>query len=115
MLYVQHIIKSLKHGDRCGVVVDEGIVFRTNEEAFVKTKGKLLDECNLWCVLSLPGGVFTQAGAGVKTNLLFFAKGEPTRKIWYYDLSEIKVAKRKPFTLAEFEVFFNLLKSKRSI
>lgn len=109
VLYVQHIINSLKHGGRCGVVVDEGLLFRTNEEAFVKTKGKLLDECNLWCIVSLPGGVFTQAGAGVKTNLLFFTKGEPTRKIWYYDLSEIKVAKKKPFTLTEFEAFFNLL------
>jgi hypothetical protein len=57
VLYVQPIINSLKHGGRCGVVVDEGLLFRTNEEAFVKTKGKLVDECNLWYVLSLPGGV----------------------------------------------------------
>jgi type I restriction enzyme M protein len=109
VLYLQHIINSLKHEGRCGVVVDEGLLFRTNEDAFVKTKGKLLDECNLWCVVSLPGGVFTQAGAGVKTNLLFFTKGEPTRKIWYYDLSDLKVTKKKPFTLAEFAAFFDLM------
>ena len=109
VLYLQHVINSLKPGGRCGIVVDEGLLFRTNEDAFVKTKRKLLDECNLWCVVSLPGGVFTQAGAGVKTNLLFFTKGEPTKAIWYYDLSDLKVAKRKPFTLEHFVDFFDRL------
>ena len=55
------------------------MLFRTNEDAFVKTKRKLLDDCDLWCIVSLPGGVFTAAGAGVKTNLLFFTKGQPDR------------------------------------
>ncbi|MCP4699211.1 MAG: N-6 DNA methylase [Gammaproteobacteria bacterium] len=109
VLYLQHVINSLKPDGRCGIVVDEGLLFRTNEDAFVKTKRKLLDECDLWCVVSLPGGVFTQAGAGVKTNLLFFSRGEPTRTIWYYDLSGIKVAKRKPFTLDHFKAFFERL------
>ena len=109
VLYLQHVINSLKPDGRCGMVVDEGLLFRTNEDAFVKTKRKLLDECNLWCVVSLPGGVFTQAGAGVKTNLLFFTKGEPTRSIWYYDLSDLKVTKRKPLTLEHFQDFFTLL------
>ena len=90
-------------------MVDEGLLFRTNEDAFVKTKRKLLDECDLWCIVSLPAGVFTQAGAGVKTNLLFFTQGQPTRRIWYYDLSDVKVAKKKPFTLAHFDEFFRLL------
>lgn len=57
----------------------------------------------------LPGGVFTQAGAGVKTNLLFFTKGEPTKKIWYYDLSDIKVGKKTPLTLDNFKEFLRLL------
>jgi len=83
--------------------------FRTNETAFVQTKRKLLDDCDLWCIVSLPGGVFTAAGAGVKTNLLFFNKGQPTQKIWYYDLSHIKVGKKTPLTLAHFEEFFRLL------
>jgi type I restriction enzyme M protein len=59
--------------------------------------------------VSLPGGVFTAAGAGVKTNLLFFTKGGPTERIWYYDLSDIKVGKKKPFTVDKFEDFFRLL------
>jgi type I restriction enzyme M protein len=109
VLFLQHVIESLKPGGRCGIVLDEGVLFRTNETAFVQTKRKLLDDCDLWCIVSLPGGVFTAAGAGVKTNLLFFTKGGPTEKIWYYDLSDIKVGKRTPFTLDRFEDFFRLL------
>ena len=109
VLFLQHVIDSLKPGGRCGIVLDEGVLFRTNETAFVQTKRKLLDDCDLWCILSLPGGVFTSAGAGVKTNLLFFTRGGPTEKIWYYDLSDIKVGKRTPLTLEKFSEFFRLL------
>jgi len=109
ILFLQHVIRSLRDGGRCGMVIDEGSLFRTNEEAFVKTKRKLLDDCDLWCIVSLPGGVFTAAGAGVKTNLLFFTRGKPTERIWYYDLSDIKVGKKTPLTLAHFEEFFRLL------
>jgi type I restriction enzyme M protein len=109
VLFLQHVIDSLKPGGRCGIVLDEGVLFRTNETAFVQTKRKLLDDCDLWCIVSLPGGVFTAAGAGVKTNLLFFTKGKPTERIWYYDLSDIKVGKKTPFTLDKFEEFFRLL------
>jgi len=109
VLFLQHVLRSLRHGGRCGIVLDEGLLFRTNEDAFVKTKRKLLDECDLWCIVSLPAGVFTAAGAGVKTNLLFFTKGRPTQKIWYYDLSDLKVRKKSPLTLAHFEEFFRLL------
>jgi len=112
VLFLQHVLRSLRDGGRCGIVLDEGLLFRTNEDAFVKTKRKLLDECDLWCIVSLPAGVFTAAGAGVKTNLLFFTKGQPTRKIWYYDLSDLKVRKKSPLTLAHFEEFFRLLPSR---
>lgn len=108
-LFLQHVIRSLRDGGRCGIVLDEGLLFRTNEDAFVKTKRKLLDDCDLWCVVSLPGGVFTTAGAGVKTNLLFFTKGRPTRTTWYYDLSDLKVRKKTPLTLKHFEDFLRLL------
>ena len=109
VLFLQHIIRSLRDGGRCGVVLDEGLLFRTNEDAFTKTKRKLLDECDLWCVVSLPGGVFTAAGAGVKTNLLFFTKGKSTSKIWYYDMTDVKVRKKTPLTLAHFDDFFKQL------
>ena len=109
VLFLQHVIDSLKPGGRCGIVLDEGVLFRTNETAFVQTKRKLLDDCDLWCIVSMPGGVFTAAGAGVKTNLLYFTRGGPTKKIWYYDLSDIKVGKRTPLTQAHFDDFFRLL------
>jgi type I restriction enzyme M protein len=110
VLFLQYIINHLRpDGGRCGMVIDEGVLFRTNETAFVQTKRKLLDDCDLWCIVSLAGGVFTAAGAGVKTNLLFFTKGKPTEKIWYYDLSDIKVGKKTPFTLDRFDDFFRLL------
>src|SRR5438093_254951 len=109
VLFLQHVIDSLKPGGRCGIVLDEGVLFRTTETAFVQTKRKLLDDCDLWCIVSMPGGVFTAAGAGVKTNLLFFTKGKPTDRVYYYDLSDIKVGKKTPFTLDKFEEFFRLL------
>ena len=112
ILFLQHVIRSLRDGGRCGIVLDEGALFRTNENAFVQTKRKLLDDCDLWCIVSLPPGVFTQAGAGVKTNLLFFTKGQPTASVWYYDLSDTKVTKRQPLLLSHFDEFFELLPSR---
>lgn len=109
VLFLQHIIDNLKPGGRCGIVLDEGVLFRTNETAFVQTKRKLLDECDLWCLVSLPPGTFVNAGAGVKANLLFFTKGRATERIWYYDLSDIKVGKKTPLTLDRFDEFFRLL------
>jgi type I restriction enzyme M protein len=109
VLFLQHVIDSLRPGGTCSIVLDEGVLFRNNETAFVQTKRKLLDDCDLWAIVSLPGGVFTTAGAGVKTNLVFFTKGKSTEKIWYYDLSDIKVGKKKPFTSTYFEDFFKYL------
>ncbi len=108
VLFLEHVIDSLKPGGRCGIVLDEGVLFRNNETAFVQTKRKLLDDCDVQCIISLPGGVFTAAGAGVKTNLIFFTKGKPTQKIWYYDLSDVKVGKTRPFTLDKFDDFVKL-------
>ncbi|MCF5869958.1 N-6 DNA methylase [Aeromonas veronii] len=102
VLFVQDILSELAPGGTCAIVLDEGLLFRTNESAFVETKRKLTDECDLWAIVSLPGGVFSTAGAGVKTNLLFFTKGKKTEHIWYYDLSWVKVGKKTPLTLAHF-------------
>lgn len=109
VLFLQHVLKSMKTGSHCGIVLDEGVLFRANETAFVQTKRKLLEECDVYCIVSLPGGVFTAAGAGVKTNLVFFIKGPQTDRIWYYDLSDIKVGKKTPLTHSHFEDFFELL------
>ena len=109
VLFLQHVIDSIRPGGACGIVLDEGVLFRNNETAFVQTKRKLLDDCDVWAIVSLPGGVFTAAGAGVKTNLIFFTKGKPTERIWYYDLSDIKVGKKTPLTADRFDDFFVLL------
>jgi type I restriction enzyme M protein len=112
VLFLQHVIDTLTPGGRCGIVVDEGVLFQVNQNAFVQTKRKLLDECDLWCIVSLPAGAFVNAGAGVKTNLLFFTKGQPTERIWYYDLADVKVGKKRPLTLAHFEEFFRLVRER---
>lgn len=102
VLFVQDILDSLANDGRCAIVLDDGFLFRKDEDAFVETKRKLVDECDLWAIVSLPGGVFTGAGAAVKTNLVFFTKGRKTSKIWYYDLTHVKVGKKSPLTLAHF-------------
>ena len=115
VLFLQHVIDSLANNGRAGMVVDEGLLFRTNENAFVQTKQKLLEECDLHCIVSLPGGVFTSAGSGVKTNLLFFNKGEPTKQVWYYEVrprGRERFTKTEPLTLADFEEFFKLRKKR---
>lgn len=109
VLFLQHVIDNLKPGGRCGIVMDEGALFRTTEAAFVQTKRKLLNECYLWCIVSLPAGVFLNAGAASKTNLLFFTKGQETKEVWYYDLSDLNVTKKQPLTIEHFEEFFKLL------
>ncbi|MDZ7968922.1 MAG: COR domain-containing protein [Nostoc sp. DedSLP03] len=109
VLFLQHVIDNLKPGGKCAIVLDNGVLFRTNETAFVQTKRKLLDDCDLWCILSLPPGTFFATGAGVKANILFFTRGKVTEKIWYYDLSDIKVTKRQPLTRKHFEDFLKLL------
>lgn len=106
ILFLQHIVDHLAPNGRCGIVVDEGVLYRNNENAFVQTKRKLLDSCDLWAIVSLPSGTFSATGAAVKTNLLFFTKGQPTERTWYYDLSDVKVTKKKPLTLASFDDFF---------
>jgi type I restriction enzyme M protein len=109
VLFLQHVIDNLTPTGECGIVLDEGVLFRTNETAFVQTKRKLLDACDLYCIVSMPAGVFAAVGAGVKTNLLFFKKGTRTEKIWYYDLSDIKVTKKSPLTDDHFKEYYRLL------
>ena len=109
ILFLQEAIDTLAPNGRAGIVVDEGVLFGTSENAFVQTKRKLLDECDLHCIVSLPQNVFVDAGANNKTNLMFFNKGTATRETWYYDLSRVKVTKRTPLTLDHFKEFFELL------
>jgi type I restriction enzyme M protein len=81
ILFLQHIIDALAEDGTCGMVIDEGVMFHTKTAAYQQTKRKLLNDCNLWCVISLPQGVFVNAGSGSKTDLLFFTKGKPTGRV----------------------------------
>ena len=112
VLFLQTVVESLKKDGRAGLVADEGLLFRTSENAFVQTKRKLLDECDLYCIVSLAPGVFTSAGSSVKSNLLFFNKGKQTERTWYYELTppdRERFTKTSPLTLPHFEEFFELL------
>lgn len=83
-LFLQHFIKMMKAPGKAGIVIKN--TFLSNmDNASVSLRKLLLESCNLHTVLDLPGGTFT--GAGVKTVVLFFDKGERTKKIWYYQLN----------------------------
>jgi type I restriction enzyme M protein len=82
-LFLQHFIKSLKAGGRAGIVIKNTFLSNT-DNASVALRKELLENCNLHTVLDMPQGTFQ--GAGVKTVVLFFEKGAPTRNIWFYKL-----------------------------
>jgi type I restriction enzyme M protein len=82
-LFLEHFIKMLKAGGRAGIVIKNTFLSNTDNAA-TSLRKTLLESCNLHTILDNPGGVFQ--GAGVKTVVLFFEKGAPTRKIWYYQL-----------------------------
>ena len=82
-LFLQHFMRKLKPGGRAGVVIKN--TFLSNmDNAAVSLRRELLETCNLHTVLDCPSGTFQ--GAGVKTVVLFFEKGKPTAKTWYYQL-----------------------------
>ncbi len=83
-LFLQHFIKSLKPHGRAAIVIKNTFLSNT-DNASTSLRKLLLDSCNLHTVLDMPGGTFL--GAGVKTVVLFFEKGAPTRKVWYYQLN----------------------------
>ncbi len=82
-LFMQHFVKSLRASGRAAVVIKNTFLSNT-DNASVALRKLLLTECNLHTVLDCPGGTFQ--GAGVKTVVLFFTKGEPTQKTWFYQL-----------------------------
>ena len=82
-LFLQHFIKMLKGGGRGGMVI-KSTFLSNSDNASVALRRMLLESCNLYAILDCPQGTFQ--GAGVKTVVLFFEKGAPTRKIWYYQL-----------------------------
>ncbi len=108
-LFLQHFIKILKAGGRAGIVIKNTFLSNT-DNASVSLRKLLLESCNLHTVLDLPNGTF--AGAGVKTVVLFFEKGKPTKKVWYYRLDPGRsLGKTNPLNEKDLMEFIELQKS----
>ena len=109
-LFLQHFIKMLKAGGRAGVVI-KNTFLSNSDNASVSLRRMLLESCNLHTVLDLPGGTFH--GAGVKTVVLFFEKGAPTRKVWYYQLDPGRnLGKTNPLNDDDLAEFVQLQRTK---
>lgn len=109
-LFLQHFIKFLKEEGRAGVVIKNTFLSNT-DNASVSLRQHLLESCNLHTVLDLPGGAFP--GAGVRTVVLFFDKGTPTRSIWFYQLNlDRNLGKTNPLNENDLAEFVALQKTK---
>ena len=109
-LFLQHFIKMLKAGGRAAVVIKNTFLSNT-DNASVSLRKLLLESCNLHTILDCPGGTFQ--GAGVKTVVLFFEKGAPTRQVWYYQLDPGRnMGKTNPLNDADLAEFVELQKTR---
>ena len=109
-LFLQHFIKILKAGGRGAIVIKNTFLSNTDNGS-VALRKKLLAECNLHTVLDCPSGTFQ--GAGVKTVVLFFDKGKPTKKVWFYQLDPgRKMGKTTALADVDLEDFLKQAKTK---
>ena len=109
-LFLQHFIKSLKTGGRAAIVI-KNTFLSNSDNASVSLRKYLLESCYLHTVLDMPSGTFL--GAGVKTVVLFFRKGEPTRKVWYYQMDPGRnMGKTYPLSDQDMDEFVKLHKLK---
>lgn len=103
-LFLVLLMTLLKPGGRAGLVLPDGTLF--GEGVKTRIKEKLLEECNLHTVVRLPKGVFNPY-TGIKTNLLFFTKGDATKEVWFYEHplpeGQNNYSKSKPLTIKEFD------------
>ena len=109
--FLQHIYRALKPGGRAAVVLPDNVLFEGNVGKEIRAD--LMEKCNLHTILRLPTGIFY--AQGVKTNVLFFTRGERdrgnTQAVWVYDLraNMPQFGKRTQLTrshFAEFEAAF---------
>ena len=109
-LFMQHFIKSLKAGGRAAIVIKNTFLSNT-DNASVALRKHLLETCNLHTVLVMPQGTFL--GAGVKTVVLFFTKGEPTTETWFYQMNAGRsMGKTNPLNDNDLKEFVNVEKTK---
>ncbi|MEY4978797.1 MAG: hypothetical protein RLZZ352_1067 [Pseudomonadota bacterium] len=109
-LFMQHFIKSLRAGGRAAIVIKNTFLSNT-DNASISLRKLLLESCNLHTILDCPGGTFQ--GAGVKTVVLFFSKGEPTQTLWFYQLDPGRnLGKTNPLNDADLAEFVALQASR---
>ncbi len=103
--FVQHVMAILKPGGRAAIVVPDNVLFE--ETAGKEVRKLLMEDCNLHTILRLPEGTFTPYSTGVKANIVFFSKGQPSKDVWIYDnrTNMKKIAIRRPLTAEYFEDF----------
>ena len=110
-LFLQHFIKKLKIGGRCGVVIKNTFLNNT-DNASITLRKQLLEECNVTAILDMPSGTFV--GAGVKTVVLFFEKGKPTDNVWYYQLNVgRKLGKTNPLNEQDLTKFVEMVQTQQ--
>jgi type I restriction enzyme M protein len=110
-LFLQHFMKILRAGGSAGIVIKNTFLSNT-DNASIAIRKELLENFNLHTILDCPGGTFQ--GAGVKTVVLFFKKGEPTKKIWYYQLKPGRnMGKTNPLNDKDLEEFIELQKKSK--
>ncbi len=109
-MFMQYFIKNLKQGGRAAIIIKN--TFLTNDDNATKAlRQELLTECNLQTILDMPQGTFL--GAGVKTVVLFFTKGEATKNIWYYQLDPGRsLGKTNPLNIDDFKEFLDIYSTK---
>ena len=106
-MFLQHFIKKLKIGGRCGVVI-KNTFLNNGDNASIALRKQLLEECELQAILELPSGAFT--GTTVKTVVLFFEKGFATKRVWYYQLNLSRnLGKTNSLNEQDLEEFLRLL------
>ena len=112
-MFMQYFIRSLKQGGRAAIIIKN--TFLTNDDNATKAlRQELLTECNLHTILDMPQGTFL--GAGVKTVILFFTKGEATKDIWYYQLDPGRnLGKTNPLNISDFKEFLDIYSTKTDL
>jgi len=117
ILFLQHAMRTLKPKGKCAIVFPEGVLFKTDDQAYVNTKKELLQNFNLHHIVRLPNGAFAPY-TNIPTNLLFFDQGGPTKEIWYYELplpeGRKNFTKTKPIKSEHFEEAKKLWNEKKT-
>lgn len=84
LLFLENIYEMLRPGGRAGVVIPQGVLFGGSKAAITVRK-RLIEDCSLDAVISMPSGVF-KPYAGVSTAILLFSKGTPSTNVWFYNM-----------------------------